>query len=52
MMRSFDIRLAGRTLLRDLNPISLVSGALLLFMGVLLAFDRVSWLNQFLPQWR
>jgi cytochrome c-type biogenesis protein len=52
MMRSFDIRLAGRTLLRDLNPISLVSGALLLFMGVLLAFDRVTWLNQFLPQWQ
>jgi cytochrome c-type biogenesis protein len=51
MMRSFDLRLAGRTLIAGLNPISLVSGVLLLFMGGLLMMDRVTWLNQFLPTW-
>ena len=51
MMRSFDLRLAGRTLVAGLNPISLVSGVLLLFMGGLLMMDRVTWLNQFLPTW-
>jgi cytochrome c-type biogenesis protein len=51
MMRTFDIRLAGRTLLAGLNPISLVSGILLLFMGGLLMMDRVTWLNQLMPQW-
>lgn len=52
MMRTFDLRVAGRTLLAGLNPISLVSGALLLVMGLLLVSDRVTWLNQFLPQWQ
>ncbi|HUS14618.1 MAG TPA: cytochrome c biogenesis protein CcdA [Chloroflexia bacterium] len=51
MMRSWDLRVAGRTLLA-LNPISLVSGVLLLFMGVLLAMDKVTWLNQLMPQWQ
>ncbi len=51
MMRSFDLRLAGRTLIAGLTPISLVSGVLLLFMGGLLMMDRVTWLNQFLPTW-
>jgi cytochrome c-type biogenesis protein len=51
MMRSFDLRVAGRTLVAGLNPISLVSGVLLLFMGGLLMMDRVTWLNQFLPTW-
>jgi len=51
MMHSFDLRVAGRTLLASLNPITLVSGVLLLFMGGLLVLDRVTWLNQFLPQW-
>lgn len=51
MARSFDLRMAGRTLLANLNPISVVSGVLLLLMGGLLFFDRVTWLNTLLPQW-
>jgi hypothetical protein len=51
MMRTFDFRVAGHTLLAGLNPISLVSGTLLVLMGLLLVSDRVTWLNQFLPQW-
>jgi cytochrome c-type biogenesis protein len=51
MMRTFDLRVAGHTLLAGLNPISLVSGTLLVLMGLLLVSDRVTWLNQFLPQW-
>ena len=52
MAMSFDLRMAGRTLLANLNPISIISGALLLLMGGLLMFDRVTWLNQLLPQWQ
>ncbi|HMA36241.1 MAG TPA: cytochrome c biogenesis protein CcdA [Chloroflexia bacterium] len=52
MMRTFDLRVAGRTLLANLNPISLLSGVLLLFMGVLLVLDRVTWLNGLMPQWQ
>jgi cytochrome c-type biogenesis protein len=51
MAMSFDLRMAGRTLLANLNPITLVSGVLLLFMGALLMLDRVTWLNTLLPQW-
>ena len=51
MAHTFDLRMAGRTLLRDLNPISAVSGILLLLMGGLLMLDKVTWLNTFLPQW-
>ncbi len=51
MMKTFSLRVAGRTVLADLNAISLVSGALMLAMGVLMALNKVTWLNQFLPTW-
>jgi cytochrome c-type biogenesis protein len=53
--RTFDLKIGGRVLLHDLNVISMVSGVLLIFMGILLISNRVTWLNQIiaplLPEW-
>jgi len=53
--RSFDLRLAGRTVLRDLNAVSMVSGLLMIGMGILLLANQVTMLNQWiaplLPAW-
>ncbi|MGI8586302.1 MAG: cytochrome c biogenesis CcdA family protein [Chloroflexia bacterium] len=53
--RSFDLRIAGHTLLRNLNTVSIISGVLMIFMGGLLISNRVTMLNQWiaplLPTW-
>ena len=49
--RTFDLRVAGRTLLRDLNPVSMVSGVLLIFVGVLLISNRILLLNVWFNDW-
>jgi hypothetical protein len=50
-----DIRSGGRVLLRDLNPVSIVSGVLLIFVGLLLISGQLTLLNQWLapllPSW-
>ena len=53
--RSFDLRIGGRVLLSNLNVVSVVSGVLMIFMGVLLLSNQVTLLNQWiaplLPSW-
>ena len=53
--RSFDLRVAGRTLVRNLNVVSMVSGLLMIFMGALLLSNRVTmlngWIAPLLPTW-
>jgi cytochrome c-type biogenesis protein len=48
--RTFDIRIGTLTLLRNLNPISMVSGVLLIFVGVLLISNRILLLNVWFDQ--
>jgi cytochrome c-type biogenesis protein len=53
--RSFDLTIGGRVLLRDLNPVSIISGVLLIFVGLLLISGQLTLLNQWLapllPSW-
>ena len=53
--RTFDLRIGGRTILHDLNIISMISGVLLIFMGILLVSGQMtrlnSWIAPLLPDW-